>query len=164
MLKSFTTATFEKFTQNWAHLTAANTLDPSSARARLDPEQIWWCQHSCASCGCPRTADILPVLGLTWVPVLSQYRLLSNPGEAAGISFQKEFHQLYLVLFCQQQNPSHLLHSLEDGSAFLNLSFGAVSRLYPLFYLTLESVQNAGFSVYPVISSKDWTLSALCQR
>lgn len=96
--------------------------------------------------------------------LLSQDRLLSNPGEAAGISFQKEFHQLYLVLFCQRQNPGHLLHSLEDGSAFLNLSFGVVSRLYPLFYLTLKSVQNAGFSVYPVISSKDWTLSALCQR
>lgn len=90
--------------------------------------------------------------------LLSQDTLLYSPGETAGTSFQTEFHQLYLILFCQQQNPGHLLHSLEDGSAFLNLSFGVVSRLYPLFYLTLKSVQNAGFTVYPVISSKDWTL------
>lgn len=90
--------------------------------------------------------------------LLSQDTLLHNPGEAAGISLETEFHQLYLILFCQQQNPRHSLHCLEDGSAFLNLPFGAVSRSYPLFYLTVKSVQDVGFSVYPEISSKDWTL------
>lgn len=48
--------------------------------------------------------------------------------------------------------------SFAGGSAFFNLCFGVVSRLYPLLYLTIKSVQNTGFSAYPAISSRDWTL------
>lgn len=160
MLKSFITTVFEKFTQNWAHLTHLLPVPwilpvprPGWIQSRSDGSNTH--VHLGDDQGLQSYSQCWILLGSQ---LLSQDTLLYNPGEAAGISFQTEFHQLYLLLFCQQQNPGHLLHSLEDGSAFLNLPFGVVSRLYPLFQLTLKSVQNAGFSVDPVISSKVWTL------
>lgn len=71
----------------------------------------------------------------------------------------KVFNEERLIITMRTDIMIRILNiCLEDGSAFLNLPFGAVSRSYPLFYLTVKSVQNVGFSVYPEISSKDWTL------
>lgn len=146
---------FEKFTQNWAHFThllpvpwilpvpgsgwIQSRSDGANTRVHLVDDQ-GLCSH---------TPSAGSHLDASYLVRTHCYTILEK---------QQEFHQLYLILFCQQQNPGHSLHCLEDGSAFLNLAFGVVSRSYPLFYLTVKSIQNVGFSVYPVISSKDWTL------
>lgn len=99
-------------------------------------------------------------LDLAWVPVTgSQDMLLYSLEEAAGVFLSDRILSIIPLTFllAARHGPLVIL-SFADGSAFFNVFFGVVSRLYPLFYLTIKSVQHTDFSAYPAISSRDWIL------